>query len=257
MSKNAFVTGPTSGIGKAFSEILAKEGYSLTLIGRNPEKLEKTKKELEGKYRATSIRVIQADLAIKEELESVCSQLENEEIDVFINNAGFNIAGPFSETDYAVEEQMMLVNVVALTRLAKAVLKRMIKRRSGKILNLASIAGYAPSPLSSVYGATKAYVKSFSEALSEEVKGTGVTVTALCPGATRSNFASTSNLTNSKAFAKHVMSADEVAMIGYKAMVKGKRTQVAGLRNQIMVFFNTIAPKSVILKFAKGLLADN
>lgn len=256
MKKTAYVTGATSGIGKAFAEILMENGYDVTIIGRSTEKLEYTKNDLLEKYSDASLRTIQTDLANKEELEALCQMLQKEEPDVFINNAGFNKAGAFYETDYTEEENMILVNVAALTRLTKAVLPGMVKRGSGKILNISSIAAFAPNPLSCIYGASKAYVKSFSEAVNEEVRGTGVTVTALCPGPTESNFASTSNLDNSKIFAKNVMKARDVAEIGYRAMMKGKRSVVAGWRNKMLVCINYIAPKGIILKFAKSSLDD-
>lgn len=256
MNKTAFVTGATSGIGKAFAEILMTNGYEVTIIGRSPEKLEQTKKELSEKFKNSSIRIIQADLAESQELEKLCQILEKEEPEVFINNAGFNKAGAFYETDYKEEENMILVNIAALTRLTKVVLPGMIQRGSGKILNVSSIAAFAPNPLSSIYGASKAYVKSFSEAVNEELKGTGVTITALCPGPTESNFASTSNLDHSKIFSKNVMTAYDVAEIGYRAMMKGKRSVVAGWGNKMLICLNYIAPKSLVLKFAKNSLDD-
>ena len=162
---------------------------------------------------------------------------ENIDVDVLINNAGFGNLGKFSESDLKKELEMINVNISALTALTRLFLPEMIAKNHGKILNVASTAAFQPGPMMSVYYATKAYVLSFSEALSEELKGTGVTVTALCPGPTASNFQKTAGIQETKLIkGKRIATSKEVAEFGYDAMMKGKRIAVQGTMNKLMAY---------------------
>src|SRR6185436_6905763 len=183
----ALVTGASSGIGADLARELAQGGHDLVLVARGEDKLKALAAELE-KAHSIRARVISADLAQPDAAVQLVKQLGGTPIDVLINNAGYALYGRFAETDAADELRMIQVNIVALTQLAKLLLPGMLARKKGRILNVASTAAFQPGPLMAVYYATKAYVLSFSEALANELQGTGVGVTALCPGPTRTGF---------------------------------------------------------------------
>ena len=173
----------------------------------------------------------------------------NFEIDYLINNAGFGDYGLFYESDWDKQERMINLNMLALTQLTHLFLPDMLKRKSGKIMNVASTAAFQPGPLMSVYYASKAYVLFFSEAIANELEGTGVTVTALCPGPTKSGFQKAANVEHSKMLnAKSIPTSKKVAEYGYKAMMKGKHVAVHGFMNKELTFFSRRAPKKFILK---------
>src|SRR5689334_20586996 len=199
--RTALVTGGSGGIGFELAKVLARNGFDLTLVARKRDTLEAAAGRLEGQYEV-NVHVFAADLRRSEAPQSVFDFLLNENIpiEVLVNNAGFGLGGEFSETDLNRELEMIQVNIAALTHLTKLFLPPMIKRKSGRILNVASTAAFQPGPLMAVYYATKAYVLSFSEALAEELRDSGVSVTALCPGPTRTDFASTARVGNSRLF---------------------------------------------------------
>jgi short-subunit dehydrogenase len=175
-------------------------------------------------------------------------------VDGLVNNAGFGLNGPFAETDLARELEMIQVNIVALTALSKLALKGMVARKAGRILNIASTAGFLPGPFMAVYYASKAYVISFSEALHCELEGTGVTVTVLCPGATRTSFSDVAGMGSSKLFkSSNVMDAPAVAKVGYQAMEKGKSLVIAGLQNNLMIQSLRLSPRKMATSLAKGM----
>jgi short-subunit dehydrogenase len=175
-------------------------------------------------------------------------------VDVLVNNAGFGLNGRFAETDLDRELAMIQVNIAALTHLTKLFLKPMVERGRGRILNVASTAAFQPGPLMAVYYASKAYVLSFSEAIAEELGGTGVTVTALCPGPTATGFAEAAEMTNSRLFKlKKPMTSMDVAKAGYRAMQRGKRIVVTGAMNKLLAQSVRISPRALVTKVTRTL----
>src|SRR5256714_7590369 len=249
----ALVTGGSGGIGLELAKVLARNGFDLVLVARNRDTLEAAAGQLEGKFDVRA-HVFAADLRRPEAPESIFDFLQNENvpIEVLINNAGFGLGGEFADTDLQRELEMIQVNIAALTHLTKLYLPPMIKRRSGRVLNVASTAAFQPGPLMAVYYATKAYVLSFSEALSEELRNSGVTVTALCPGPTQTDFAATAGVSNSRLFTLFgVAQADDVAEYGFQAMMAGKRVAIPGFRNKLVAQANRFSPRALTAKVAR------
>jgi uncharacterized protein len=251
--RTALVTGGSGGIGLELAKVLARRGLDITLVARKRDTLEAAAGKLEGQYQI-KVHVFAADLGRPEAPELVFDFLQNENIpiEILVNNAGFGLGGEFAETDLDRELEMIQVNIAALTHLTKLFLPPMIKRRSGRILNVASTAAFQPGPLMAVYYASKAYVLSFSEALAEELRDSGVTVTALCPGPTRTDFASTAHVGNSRLFTLFgVATAADVAEFGVDAMMQGKRVAVPGIRNKIVAQAHRISPRLLTAKVAR------
>ncbi|MGE5417156.1 MAG: SDR family NAD(P)-dependent oxidoreductase [Acidobacteriota bacterium] len=235
--KTALVTGASSGIGLELADLLARDGYDLVLVARTKSKLDQMADEFAAKYGISTV-VIAKELSLSESAGEIIKELNNHsiKIDVLINNAGFNEYGRFAEMDLQASYDMIQVNITSLTALTSMLLPAMIARKQGKVMNVGSTGSFSPCPNSAVYAATKAYVLSFSAALAEELKGTGVTVTTLCPGPTESGFASRAGMEHVGLFKFGVMDSRRVAEIGYRAMMKGQRAIVAGLQNKITVF---------------------
>jgi uncharacterized protein len=187
---SALITGASAGIGREFARQLAGRGRSLILVARREQKLNELREDLKQQHPNLTVHIRKADLADPTQLKELVAWLEREKIDVdlLINNAGFGDLGSFATSDPIRNEQMTLVNVVALTSLTRHLLPQMIARKRGGILNVSSSAGFLPIPNFAVYAATKAYVTSFSEALRAELHGTGVSVCALCPGPVHTEF---------------------------------------------------------------------
>jgi len=251
--RTALVTGGSGGIGLELAKVLARTGFDITLVARTRDTLEAAAGQLEGKY-DVNVHVFAADLRRPEAPEAIFDFLRNENIpiEILVNNAGFGLAGEFADTDLNRELEMIQVNIAALTHLTKLFLPPMIKRRSGRILNVASTAAFQPGPLMAVYYATKAYVLSFSEALAEELRDSGVTVTALCPGPTKTDFASTARVGNSRLFTLFgVASAAGVAEFAIQAMMEGKRVAIPGIRNKLVAQAHRISPRALSAKVAR------
>ncbi len=249
----ALITGASAGIGLEFARVFADHQYDLLLVARRRDTLEAVAGKLEGRF-GISANVYAADLSISEAPQQIFDFTQNEGIavEVLVNNAGFGVGGAFSETDLNRELDEIQVNITALTHLTKLFLPQMIKRRSGRILQVASTAGFQPGPLMSVYYATKAYVVSFSQALSEELRHSGVSVTALCPGSTHSEFAKAAGLTQIRLFQMGgIAKASDVAEYGYDALMKRKRLAIPGLKNKFTTQVNRIMPRIVITKAAR------
>jgi short-subunit dehydrogenase len=239
-TRTALVTGASGGIGEEFARLLAVDGYRLVLVARREDTLVELAKELGGGHRA-----IAADLSCRGEAERVA--VEAGPVDVLINNAGHADFGPFAEADLAKTVGMMELNVASLTVLTRLVVEGMLERGKGRILNVASTAAFQAGPLMSVYYATKAYVLSFSEALAEELRGTGVTVTALCPGTTASGFQARAEMESSRLVKGRTLArASDVARIGYRAMQRGDVVVVPGLRNKILASSVRFTPRPVL-----------
>jgi short-subunit dehydrogenase len=228
----ALITGASSGIGLELAKLFARDGYDLVLVARRREKLEALGAEL-GQRHGIRFRVIAADLADPAAPAEIMRQVgaASVTVDVLVNNAGFGELGAFVKTDLDTAGRMIEVNVTALTALTKLFLPGMLARRRGRILNVASTAGFAPGPLMAVYYATKAYVISLSEALAEELRGSGVSVTVLCPGPTLTEFQEVAHMQSTRLFRLPgvVMSGESVAMAGYAGLMRGKRMVVPGL----------------------------
>ncbi|MEM1379759.1 MAG: SDR family oxidoreductase [Pseudomonadota bacterium] len=250
MAKTALITGASSGIGRCFAEIHAKKGGDVILVARSGDKLEALKQELESKHKIKAHVLVQ-DLADPASPQRIFDATEraNMPVEYLINNAGFGGLGLFHEREWQADRAMIEVNIIALSALTRLYLPGMVSRGQGRILNVSSTAGELPGPLQAVYFATKAYVTSFSNALWEEVRGTGVTVTALLPGATETGFAGTSGMENSPLFQGAVPPMG-VAKAGYKAMMRGKLNVIAGVpfARRIVYALAPLLPKKMLLK---------
>jgi short-subunit dehydrogenase len=225
----------------------------VVLVARNKERLVALAGELEAAY-GVRARVIEADLAQPQAPEEIYQQvgLQGVAVDVLINNAGFGTHGLFAETDLRSELEMLQVNVVALTHLTKLFLRDMLARGHGKVLNVASTAAFQPGPLMAVYYATKAYVLSFSEAVANEVQGTGVTVTALCPGPTATGFSRRASMEETRLVRSPLMmDAAAVARVGYRAMMAGKVVAIPGWANRAMTTVVRLTPRGLVTRFVR------
>src|SRR6266446_5779728 len=223
MKETALITGASSGIGLELARLFARDGHDLVLVARGAAKLEQLAAELRGQHNVV-VRPLAKDLSQPAAPQEVVAELQAASVNVtvLVNNAGFGSYGFFHETDLANDLQMIQVNVTALTALTKLFLKDMTLARRGRILNVASTAAFQPGPLMAVYYATKAYVLSFSEGIANELKGSGVTVTCLCPGPTTTGFEERANLRQSRLFRGPVLDAKTVALAGYRACMRGK-----------------------------------
>ena len=249
----SLVTGASSGIGLELCHLLAKDGCNLVLIARKEKELYQLKNDLEDKYSikahviVSDLQCIDAPLYIYNEIANL-----NIEIDNLINNAGFGSFGPFCEIDSQKDLAMLDVNCRALTHILKLFLPDMIKRKKGRILNVASTAAFMAGPYMSVYYASKAYVLSLSEALASETKGSGVTVSVLCPGPTKTPFQNKAQMKKSDFVTFGTMEASQVALCGYKGMLKGKGVIVPGALNKIMVRGGRLLPRNILTAMAKS-----
>ena len=247
MKRTALITGATSGLGYEFVKLFAKDGYDLVLIARNKQKLEDIKQS----FTNIQVTVMAIDLSVSGAAKEVFQELEKKEIDidVLVNNAGFGLMGKFDELDIHKQIEMIQLNITALTELTYYFLPGLKRNNRGRILNVASTAAFQPGPLMAVYYATKSFVLSFSEALVEELKGSSVTVTTLCPGPTKTNFGFIANVEKTKMFSR-AMSSDIVAQKGYEAMMNGKRVIVTGGGNKAGVLGAKFLPRSLAAKIA-------
>jgi short-subunit dehydrogenase len=251
--QTALITGGSGGIGLEIAKVLARKGFDLVLVARNRDSLEAAAGQIEGKFDVKA-HVFAADLRRREAPEEIFDFLRNDSIpiQILVNNAGFGLGGEFSETELTRELEMIQVNIAALTHLTKLFLPGMIRAKVGHVMNLASTAAFQPGPLMAVYYATKAYVLSFSEALAEELRNSGVTVTALCPGPTRSDFATVAQVGESRLFSMFGMAdAADVAEYGVRAMMQGQRVAIPGLRNKIVAQANRFSPRALTAKVAR------
>ena len=253
---STLITGASSGIGKELARVFAQKGHPLVLVARDEPRLDQLANELRTAY-GVGVEVVPQDLSGEGAVRKVVNRLEQKSIvvDILVNNAGFDVYGNFWETDLASELQMIRVNQVALTELCKYLLGGMRERGGGKILNVGSTGSFIPTPFNAVYSATKAYVLSFSESLAEELRGSGVTVTVLCPGATRTEFQQRAGITSARLLKFGLMDAKSVAESGYRGVMKGKRIVVPGFFNKIQVFTTRLLPRSLMTRIAKSMLA--
>ena len=251
MKKNnnqmALITGSTSGIGLELVYLFCEDNIDLVLVSRNAKKLENLKQEILEKY-SINVFILALDLSISNSAKKVYNFCvhNNLQIDYLVNNAGFGIYGFFQETNMSDETEMIQLNITSLTELTKYFSLEMTKRGFGKIMNVASTASFQPGPLMSVYCATKHYVVAFSEAVAEELRHTGVSITTLCPGPTISGFQERAGFReNAKLFNSPVTATSkEVAVFGYRKMMKRKRLVIYGFMNNISAFFVSFIPRN-------------
>ena len=251
--KTALITGASSGIGYELTKLFAADGHHLVLVARDRQKLNQAAEELKAEFPVT-VRILSKDLSAPFSPEEIFHEVQKESltIDVLVNNAGYGVHGLFSGTDLATELGMMQVNMAALTHLTKLFLKGMLERGEGKILNVASTAAFFPGgPLMAVYYATKTYVLSFSQALTEELRGTGVSVTALCPGPTESEFFKRAGTEKRIILSRFKMDTKKVALAGYQGLMKRKAVVTPGLINQLIVFGSRFLPRNLLLRIIR------
>ncbi len=251
----ALVTGGSSGIGLALARCLARDRHELVIVARREPALAAAAAELRD-LGAAGVTTIPADLSRREEIQRLLATLHASALDItmLVNNAGFGISGPFADARLDQALELIDTNVTALTHLTRALLPPMCRLGAGRILNVASTAAFQPGPFMAVYYASKAYVLSFSEAIAEELRGTGVTVTTLCPGPTATGFAARAAVGESRLFRRGVvLSAAQVAEAGYHGMLKGERLVVPGAGNRLITQAGRLAPRGLVTRVMRRL----
>ena len=255
----AVITGASGGIGEELAKLFAADGYDLVLVARSRDGLDRVGGALAAEHRV-AFHAVPADLTDPSAPEAVFRAVRDAgvETSALVNNAGFGLHGAFAAVDgkpandLQRELDMIQLNVTALTHLTKLFLPDMVARRRGRVLNVASTAAFQPGPFMAVYYATKAYVLSFSEAVAMELRGTGVTVTALCPGPTHTGFQKHADAEGTRLFhSPLVMNAPDVARIGYRGMQRGKRVVVTGALNRLLAVGTRLVPHSVSAKIVE------
>lgn len=255
MTKYTLITGASSGIGFELASVFARNNHNLILVARSKEKLESLRSEIEKNYQVVA-EVIPLDLSLPNSAEELfnLTQKKNLKVEILLNNAGFGDHGLFLNADSKKIEEMINLNILTLTKLTKLFLPQMVENKYGKIMNVASTAAFQPGPLMSVYYATKSYVLSFSEALYEELKETGVSVTALCPGPTESGFSAVANMSNIALMElMKLPTSRDVAEYGYKALMNDKAVAVHGLMNNVVAKTTSFIPRAITRKLVMKL----
>jgi short-subunit dehydrogenase len=254
---NVLITGASSGIGADLARVVAREGHDLVLVARSRDRMDELARELRESTGAVA-RVLPIDLSVPGAAGTLKEQVTRERlaVDVLVNNAGFGMRGPFIELDPARQLEMIQVNLVALTELTRLFVPDMVRRGAGRILNVASTAAFQPGPLMTVYCATKAYVLSFSEALAEELKGSGVTVTCVAPGATETGFGEIASVSATRLFRSGTMSSRAVAEAAWAATRKGAALVVPGWRNRLLSVSVRFVPTRTAARMARVLLEN-
>jgi hypothetical protein len=249
----ALITGASGGIGLELAREMAKAKHNLVLVARSADKLQSLAHELRQTYNV-QVRTMAKDLADMQQVRDLYAELQRDkvQIDYLVNNAGFGDYAFFHEAAWNKLEGMIDLNMKSLTLLCHLFVQDMVQRGSGKIMNVASTAAFQPGPTMAVYYATKSYVLLLSEAMANELKDKGVTVTALCPGATESGFQAVAALEESRLVkGRKLPTSAEVAAYGYKAMMKGKMVAIHGFMNALMVFSVRFTPRNIVTKIAR------
>ncbi len=256
MNKTALITGASKGIGKELAYIFAENGCNLVLVARSRDLLAQIKTEIKNKH-SVEVHILVKDLCDKKTVLDLYSEVKEKglEINYLVNNAGFGDYGVFADTPWEIYENMISLNVSALTQLTHLYINDWKGRKEGKILNIASTAAFQPGPMMAVYFATKAFVLNLSESVGREVKKDNITVTALCPGPTSTNFGEISKM-NASQLVKNVKIANsrDVAELGYKSMMKGKTTVIHGFMNKLAPFAIRFMPRSWVAKLSEIVL---
>lgn len=252
MNEWALITGGSTGIGRELAKIFAANKFNLVLVARDEARLKQVADELRATHNIET-KILVKDLSLASSPQEIFDGLRDTPISVLVNNAGFGWRGAFAETD--VQRQaldMMHVNMDSLVVLTRLFLPLMLARKKGRILNVASVAAFQPGPFANIYFATKAFVLSHSQALSEELKDSGVTVTALCPGSTRTEFFERANMKDAR-YDGFMMDAGTVAQAGFDGLIRGKRIVIPGLLNKFTARLTHIMPTGVLLKIVRKL----
>ena len=253
--KTALITGASNGIGLELAKVHASKGGNLVLVARNKSKLDELKIELENQYKI-KVHTIGKDLSLPTAAQEVYDETKqlNIQIDYLINNAGFGDYGMFVDLDWNKQAQMIQLNITTLTHFTHLYLQDMVRRGEGKIMNVASTAAFQSGPTMAVYFATKAFVLNFSEAVDNEVRDKGVTVTTLCPGPTESGFQAAAAMEESALVkGRKFPSSKEVAVYGYESMMNGKTIAIHGFMNALMANTVRFAPRAFAVKMVRKL----
>jgi uncharacterized protein len=247
--KVALITGAASGLGREFCKLLAADSYDLVMVDKDRERLMQAEQMIRDVY-GTVTDCFVRDLGKNRAAEDLYTDIASYELDILINCAGFGLFGFFAETDWKMEEAMLQLHVLNLTHLTKLVVQKMIKRGSGRIMNISSLAAFQPGPLMDIYYASKAYILSFSEALANEVKGTGVTVTVALPGLFNTNFARSAARYSGSAEKKEKIvttTVEQVARAALKGMMQGRIRVIPGHSNKLLAMVPRLFPRDLVL----------
>jgi uncharacterized protein len=257
IERYTLITGASEGIGLELAKLFARDKHNLIIVARNIDKLNRAKESLEAEFKV-KVEILSVDLAVDNSCEKIYDFVDKKNIivDNLINNAGIGSFGYFNDEEDAFHEEIININIKSLTNLTKYLLKDMVKRKEGRIMNVASTAAFISGPKMAMYYATKAYVLSLTEALHEEGKVQGVTVSCLCPGPVRTSFQEKAGIKKSERAKKYLMDANKVAKIAYKDLNKGKAIIIPGFKNKILILGNKLIPRAIsrkiILKNNKG-----
>ncbi len=258
MRKTALITGASAGFGVEFARLFARHHNDVILTARRSDRLAELAASLEAECDINA-HVIVADLAAHDGAQGLFDEVQERGLDVeyLVNNAGFGTFGPFVETDPDESMDLVRVNIAALTELTALFLPAMVERRSGRVLNVASAAAFQPGPLMATYYASKAYALHFSEALNEELEGTEVSVTALCPGPVMTEFQQVAGMeTSGLVLNKRLISIEEVVEAGYEAMMRGKAYVIPGIGPRLLSFGVRFMPRRFVTKFVGRMQAE-
>jgi len=249
--RTALITGASAGLGREFARLAARDGHDVVLVARRKDRLQALAQEIEGAHGVRAI-VLDADLSDRAAPQAIAAKLEGAAItvDFLINNAGFGSHGLYVRADFARQSEMVDVNIRALMELTHRLVPQMLARKSGRILNVASMAGFAPGPYMATYYASKAFVLSFSEALAAELRGTGVTVTVSCPGPVATEFGAVANSDRTNLFRSGAADAFAVARHGYRAMMAGKVIAIPGFMNKMTTLLIRLGPRAAVRRVA-------
>ena len=257
MTKTALITGAASGLGYELALLLANDAYNLILVDIDSENLHIVKSEIEKSFNC-KVMVLVKDLSVPDVANQIVQEINGIVIDVLVNNAGFGLFGTFNNTEWKRELEMLHVHIITTTHLTKLLLDGMVERKSGKILNISSLAAFQPGPLMSIYYASKSYLLSFSEAIANELKGSGVTVTVLCPGPTKTAFQEvvSENAADNK-ISFNMACPSEVARYGYNAMHKGKTVAIPGIINKFLATIHRFVSRGMAAKIVRNIQEKN
>ena len=256
--QTVLTTGASGGIGYEFAKLFAHDRYNLVLVARSGDKLTKFAADLQQRY-GISVKTVALDLASPLAPQFLFDQLQRDGIttDILVNNAGYGGFGQFATMPLEEALGQINLNISALTALTRLFVPSMVERHSGKIMNVASTAGFQPGPLMAVYYATKAYVISFSEAIANELKPSGVTVTCFCPGATDTGFATRAGNDKTRLFEKFApMTAKTVAADGYRSLMKGKTLVISGTKNWLLAESVRFAPRKAVTAISRWITEE-
>jgi len=258
-TNNALISGASSGFGKEFAKLFAQAGYNLVLVARHEQGLQSVASEIELKHPDCNVTIMPKDLSVPGSAQELCNQVrdQNLRVDALVNDAGFGSHGLFVETELEKEQQLMYLNILSLVELTKFFLKEMVARNNGKILQLASTVSFMPVPKMAVYAASKAFVLSFTEAVQHEIKDTAVTMTALCPGASATDFFYKANAENTRIVEDtHLSDPAKVAKDGFEALMKGEKRIVSGAKNKIQAYMSNFVPDSILAKGMSAMMSE-